>query len=556
MNMRGTIFWAPRLVAWLSLPLVLAACSGESRDDEQTFDPSMGGTGGGATGGLGATGGQGATGGAGATGGSGLTGGANDADGGANGNTGGNPADSCGDGTEALAPGLRISQVALYQTVKIPLYENGTWVASRVAPVVEGKQALLRVFVEPQAGWSSHTVRAVLTLDNGTPKQLTADLAPTGASSDGQLSSSFNFDLEGADLGANTKLSVAIVEMSCPSTLGLASDVRVPASGTQSLTPQRVGKLRITLVPVALPSGLAPDTGPAQLEDFRQAMLAYYPVADVEFTVHAPYTWSNGINARQGWGELLNAIGQLRQSDQPASDVYYYGLVVPANSLLQYCQGGCTLGIANQPGQPFPRAQVGLGVGFIDSKAYDTMIHEVGHTHGLGHAPCVEGFGQISGVDRGYPNTTGETGTWGWDLREGAIKEPTAKDIMGYCEGPWISAYNYNNLVDRSSQVNQRATLRPAADERVFHTLIVFGDGTARWGGTTTGADLSGAETEQAYALDASGAHVEELDVVRVGLSDTEDAFVYVPDLDSSWQGLEVHGRTIRFADVAPELTP
>ncbi len=550
--MWGSISLVPRIVAWLSLPLAIAACSGNVRDDAQTFDPSTGTTAGGdMNGGMGATGSPGGMG----MGGAGMTGGAGANANGESGSAGGDPVATCDDGTEALAPSLRISQVALYQTIKIPLYENGAWVSNRVAAVVQGKQSLLRVFVEPQAGWAPHTVRAVLTLDNGTPKQLTAELAPTGTSSDGQLSSSFNFELEGADIGANTKLSVAVVELSCPTTLGKASDVRVPVSGTQSLTPRRVGTLRITLVPVDLPVGPEPDTSPAHLEDYRQALLAYYPVADVELTVHAPYVWSNGLNPQRGWAELLNALGNLRSSEQPGSDVYYYGLVTPANSLRQYCGGGCTLGIANQASQVFARAQVGLGVGFVDDKSYDTMVHEIGHTHGVGHAPCVEG-GSISGVDRGYPNSTGDTDTWGWDLRDGLIHAPSDKDIMGYCRSPWIGAYNYNNLLDRSFQVNQRTTLRLAPDERAFRNLILSGNGTVRWGGSTPGADLRGAATERAYALDAAGNRIEELEVVRVGLSDTDDAFVYLPEPDARWQGLEAHGRTIRFADVAPALVP
>ncbi len=68
------------------------------------------------------------------------------------------PVDACGKGIEPLTPGLRITQVALYQTIKIPLYAGGAWVVNRVAQVVQGKAALLRVFVQPLPDWSSHAV--------------------------------------------------------------------------------------------------------------------------------------------------------------------------------------------------------------------------------------------------------------------------------------------------------------------------------------------------------------------------------------------------------------
>jgi hypothetical protein len=83
---------------------------------------------------------------------------------------------------EPLAVGLHIREIALYQTVKVSLVSDGTWVAERSAPVVQGKKSLVRVFVDPMAGYKAHNVRGVLTLDNdGTATEL-VDLLRRSAS--------------------------------------------------------------------------------------------------------------------------------------------------------------------------------------------------------------------------------------------------------------------------------------------------------------------------------------------------------------------------------------
>ncbi len=465
-----------------------------------------------------------------------------------------NPLDACGNGKDSLVTGLRITQVAMYQTLKIPVYDGGAWVTTRVAALVQGKPTMARVFYEAMPGWTKHNVRGVLTIDNGSaPKMLTVDLAPSATSVEAQLSTTFNFDIDPVDIGANTKLSIAIVETKCPQTLGNAADVRVPATGTQTLGAQRVGKLRVVLVPVDLPSGPEVAPTPAQLEDLRKAMIAYYPIPDVEFTMHAPFTWAGGITPTQGWPELLNALGSLRRSDAPASDVYYYGLVTPADTLERYCGFGCTLGIANQADRVFPGVQVGLGGGWADKRAYDTMVHEIGHTHGLPHAPCAQG-GSISGVDSSYPYMGGITNSWGYDFRDKTLHPTTDKDIMGYCQPTWISDYYYKKLAARSLAVNKSAGLSVAKDARTWESVILYGAGGARWGTTAKGG-MEGAPTETAHALDAAGKRVREIQVIRINLSDANDSFLYFADREPSWHAIELGDRTLPLADISAAVS-
>ena len=78
------------------------------------------------------------------------------------------------------AAGLRIREVALYQTLKVSLYRDGAWRSQRELPVVQGKKALARVFVDTLPGYARHGVRGVLTgLANSQSWTLCAQRQPT-----------------------------------------------------------------------------------------------------------------------------------------------------------------------------------------------------------------------------------------------------------------------------------------------------------------------------------------------------------------------------------------
>lgn len=462
-----------------------------------------------------------------------------------------NPADACGNGTEALAPDLTITEIAVYQTIKVPVAQDGRWLTNQVAPIVQGKRALVRVFVTPDTSYARRTLSGVLTLDNGNgPKYLTDDFTPTGPSSDEVPASTLNFNLDGADIGPATKFSVAVVEKTCPSQVGEANKARFPATGVQNLGARKIGKLRVVVVPLEVNNnGLTPDTSPAQLEKMRETMLAYYPVPEVEISAHEPVAFTaTEVGAwGQGWSEALMHVAVLRQRDRVEDDVYYYGVMTPANTLAQFCRGGgCVLGLAPQAIWTNPNEQVGLGIGYVNDETYTTMAHEIGHAHGLGHAPC----GGANGVDPNFPNRNGNTDTWGWDSRTATLVRPTSKDIMGYCSPVWIGAYHFNALAERCTQVNNQFSIANAtAIEWV--SLIAYGDGTARWGGLRTHR-LPGGESEVAIVKDAAGNVLAEVEAVRVTLSHSDDSFVYLPDPKPEWDTIVLYDRELKVSEILP----
>lgn len=461
------------------------------------------------------------------------------------------PSDPCADGSEALASQLRIQEIAIYQTVKVPLAQNGVWLAQRPAPVVQGKDAFVRVFVEPLTGFSPHTVRAVLTLDDGvSPQKLATELNVTSPSSDGARNSTFNFEVPGALIGPNTSLSVALVETSCPSSLGNASDARFPVSGNQRLDAEKIGPLNVVVVPMVV-GGLVPDTSDAQLSAMRAALLAYYPVPDVRISVRDAVPTNINVSANgTGWSDVLDLVLNVRAQDRPADDVYYYGIMTPVSSFASYCREGCVLGLAPQTVFRDPDHQGGLGVGYLGVVTPETMVHELAHAHGRGHAPCVQG-GTIEAVDPSFPYQGGAVGVWGWDSRDGSLMNPSLKDIMGYCSPTWISDYTYDALARRARSVNVAARIAVPESATWWQGILLYADGTARYGALTT-RHLPGGELEQADVLDATGRFVERITVARVRLSHLDDQRLYVPPIEPEWSRIVLSDRTLELADVMP----
>ncbi|MET0340688.1 MAG: M66 family metalloprotease [Polyangiales bacterium] len=453
------------------------------------------------------------------------------------------------------ASGLKLREVALYQTVKTSLFKDGNWVKSRSVPVVQGKQALVRAFVDTLPGYARHEVRGVLTLEDASGNTvITDERTIVTSSTDESQDSTFTFAVDGAKIGAATKVSVTLQEVDCDATPGTLANVRVPAQGSEQLGAEPFGKLRIVVVPINI-SGRLPTTSAAELEKMRAFMLAFYPVSEVEITVRArPLVWPallRGTDGR-GWSTLLSAVVDERRKDAVGSDVYYYGLVQPSATFGAYCATGCILGIAPQTVRVAASMQAALGASFNDNQSYETMVHEIGHAHGRGHAPCARG-GTIDGVDGAFPDSTGSTATWGWDSRTSKLLPPSYKDIMGYCQPNWISAYTYAGLAERSRQVNQRAFIQAAPVQTRWQRIIAHGDGSTRWGaGFET--DAPGGDPEAATVLDASGQTVAEIEIARVPLADTGDVFLFVPAPGANWQTLVLSDRRIDLSQIEAPL--
>jgi hypothetical protein len=453
--------------------------------------------------------------------------------------------------TGELAHELRVREIAVYQSVKIPVAAQGQAIAAkdRPVPLVQGRQALFRVYVDLGSDFTTRDFAARLAIVNdSTISRYASKQRISVSSTDAKTESTFLLNVPGDKLGANTKYSLQLVE--CAAGSGSVSQARFPASGEAELGARKAGGLNVTLLPVRANSRV-PDTGPEALQLYREYLDAMYPVEQVNFTVGKTIDTDYPIN----WTTLVEQIRAQRKADSPAASVYYYGLVKPTETLSAYCKSGCTAGIGyvSPAKQVATRAAVGLAFG--DEVSAATMAHEIGHNHGRNHAPCSPS--KITGVDEAYPVADGRIDAWGYDTRKQVFYSPTStNDVMGYCDPKWSSAYTYKGLLDRIVLVNQIDGVPPQEELPValWRVLIVDGKG-ARWSVPFDEPGESYGEKELAEILDTNGQVITQVEVFRTSLSEDSGATILIPPPEPGWYSVRVSGTSALPFD-APVTVP
>ncbi|MFZ5892629.1 MAG: zinc-dependent metalloprotease family protein [Myxococcota bacterium] len=466
-------------------------------------------------------------------------------------NTGGTTSSTGDDGCQGgPAQNITLSQVAAYQSVKVPLMQGGNEVASasRKAQIVAGKDAVFRLFVTVGSGFSARSLSGRVFVDNGgTVDMYYAKLNVTGNSAEGTLGTTFQVTVPKEKLTRTTQYYAEVVE--CGTGSGGVQSPRFPATGQLALGVRETGVLKIKVIPLSANS-MVPDTSATALEIYKKLFMAMYPITSIDMSVGDTLTVSNA----QDWTGMLDQVRAKRQSDQPTPDVYYYGFLKPTSTLQQYCGSGCTAGIGyvvNSAGTSTQTAsqRASLGLAFADNTSAQTMAHEIGHNHGRNHAPCVQG-GSISGVDANFPTSNGQIGSYGWDSRTSALIAPDRTDIMGYCNNKWISDYTYNGMTTRVATLNG-APMNVVLPPELIHPwrVLLLDAGGPRWGIPITDSVAPAGAAELADVLDANGVRITRVNVFRTEISDI-DAFSFeVPPPEPGWAAVQVAGAPpIRFA--------
>ena len=445
--------------------------------------------------------------------------------------------------TDSQASNLTLQQIAVYQSVKIPLMTNGTEVttASRNSDVVEGRDTMFRVFVTLGSGWTARDLSARLTLtpSGGQGTQYYAKQTVTASSTDASLATTFQIFVPASAMTDSLSYSVEIVE--CGSQPVTAGTARFPATGDADLGVKTTGGLKITVIPLQVGT-LLPDTSQAALALYASQMTAMYPIDAISLTVGDTLTVTSPVD----WNTMLDQVRAKRAKDAPSADTYYFGLVKPADSLRTYCQSVCTAGISfvvTKVSQASLRA--GVGVGFADSDSALTMAHEVGHGHGRQHAPCALKGETITGIDPNYPYAKGALGSWGWDSRSQTLFDPTkSTDIMGYCNNQWMSDYTYAGITTRVAAVNgEPAAMVLALPETLSKWRVLLLDPRGpRWGVPIEREVAPEGEPETATIYDNTGAVLTSVVVYRTEIGDVSSSMVWVPEPKPDWYAVAVAG--------------
>lgn len=389
---------------------------------------------------------------------------------------------------------LGIGKISVYQGVEAILWLGGQAPEARQAPVIAGRDALVRVFVQPGEAFEARQITAVLTVKtDGRDDVLLEDTRQVGrASEDADLGSTFNFDLTGDQIEESSELGVALVEGEDTGPGGGDEAEATWDSATalaEGLPTGPTDDLTVVIVPIVYEadgSGRMPDTSQARLDELQAAIYKLYPARSVTVRLGEPLPWDRDVGATNSfaWSGLLDAVSNLRGEADELPNTYYYGLFDPADTIQDYCPQGCILGLSSLGFNiTNPSLRSSIGVGF-DDYAADTIVHEMGHAHGRFHADC----GGAAGTDPNYPHPNALIGSWGYDLLDGVLLDPTeTTDLMGYCFPMWVSNYTFFGLWTRIAELGAQTPESRLAYTRVTklrtdgagHTDIV---GTVRVG--------------------------------------------------------------------------
>ena len=298
--------------------------------------------------------------------------------------------------------------------------------------LVPGKSAVLRAFVNAtQAGIVGVTVRATASVNGATvgTLDLTAPASVPITDTATDLASTYWGVLpkEWVKAGLEVRLEVDAGRSVAESDEGNNTQMLKPTVGTGN-------KLLLTMVPVIVNGNAAPALDAAAVASLKTGLMLYWPLADVDIQVRAPYTV---LKSNPSSSDVLSEITTLMEADN--SGRYYYGY---------YNLSG--------------------GIGWIGYPAsaggtnLKIVAHELGHNLGQYHAPC----GGPSGVDANYPYKDGSIGSWGIDPRTNTLVDPTKyKDVMGYCGTNWVSDYMYRRVQLFLEQFTLKSSLNTAPSD-------------------------------------------------------------------------------------------
>jgi hypothetical protein len=440
---------------------------------------------------------------------------------------------------DTQAVNLTLQQLAVYQTVKIPIMDRMAELnaSTRNADIIEGRDAMFRVFVTVGKNWKSRPLSARLTLTSGSdqPTVYFSKKNILASSADGNTTNTFQIFVPGSAITTDATYSLSIVE--CATQSGAASNVRFPSNGEIDLGVSVTGGLKIKIIPIQVGT-LVPDTSETALAVYSKIMNAMYPITKADISVGEKITTTSPVN----WTSMLDQLRAKRRTDNPAADVYYYGLVKPAATLRAYCTSTCTMGIGYVAGTTTSSAsaRVAVGTGFADKASAETMAHEVGHNHGREHAPCSPS-GSLSGVDNSYPYTNGLIGSWGYDPRTQVLLDPAkCSDVMGYCSSKWISDYTYKALTNRVALLNSVRSEFIDPNIVMRYRVLILDESGPHWGIPFSEPGAPDGTPEEATIYDLQGLPLTQVTVYRTEIGDVEAAMVQVPEPKENWYAVGV----------------
>lgn len=430
-------------------------------------------------------------------------------------------------------PTLTLRAITISQTHELPLMLAGDKlpVSERPAPLVAGKRALVRAFVDLEPGFVARPLLGVLDVKTGQrTRTLVSERTLRESSLQDDLSSTFVFDVAAADLSATSSYRVRVLEADTSSLVQFPDD-----GGYEELQARVLPAFELVIVPFVA-NGFAPLFGETELDGLRRRLVALYPSTDVLISVAPSMTLPYVVNGEgDGWDDALDLIYEARKDAKPARNVFYYGALAPDASFDAYCTGACYLGYSRLADEADVGSRGSIGItlfqdGSGEEDAWDTVAHELGHALGRRHAPC--DIPEPGDVDFDYPHTNASMGgTYGFDFDLMRLVKPKPfKDVMSYCAPVWISDYTYRALFERLDSIASESFRAVAwAPPEPFRLARIRRNGDSLWlreeqrNGT--------ARLRRVDLLDSAGRRVGSLQAQVVGVDHGPGGYVWLPAL-------------------------
>ncbi len=334
-------------------------------------------------------------------------------------------------GLRARTP-VRVNPTQLTLTAPYYYLTQGVQNKVRGVPLIEGRAALLRVFVTgDRLSYYQPRVEALFFRDDalihGVAMSPEFRRLPTEVD-EGLLEQSYNALIPAPVIAGGIDLEIRLdLDGLVPATP--ESRLRIPAEGRVRLDVRTVPRLDLVVVPIVGPSDPRGEirlwTGDITADSEKLRFLrSVLPVADLSARVHEGFVTTANLATGKGWGDLLAELVFLRIRE--GEQGYYYGAVQLGEDAIW--DGLGQIGYPASVGRPDPV----------------TLTHELGHNMGLRHAPC----GGATAPDQAYPFEGGAIGAWGYDFHSGRVVSGSLyKDVMGYCSPQWISDFHFSRAM-------------------------------------------------------------------------------------------------------------
>ncbi len=327
-----------------------------------------------------------------------------------------------------LAANVFVERVVLAQNSGVLLAAEGTVRADRVAPVIAGRDAALRVVLECSEA-SAREVRVRVDVVDAEGEPAWSDEVIVSTEGDDAVAT---LRLAEDAIDPGSALSVSALELDEEAREGTTEGARLPADGGfLDLEARVVPPLEVVLVPL-LVDGRGPTLDDATVNFYRERLQGWMPTAEVLLSVHPePLERDPELRITDDAAEEVFALGRQRLDDGADESVIYYGVYVDAPSM----------GLAGSTDfSEELRAAVGPGDGSESSAR--VMAHELGHLLGAAHTPsCGATF-----IDPGFPGSDGTVGVETVDPITGEWLEPDVADLMGFCRAVAVSPYTSDQL--------------------------------------------------------------------------------------------------------------